>query len=258
MTGCFTDHSHFVVISGMIIATVAYLTPCASNKSWWFVALIGALASQMEYALLAWWRPDAFGYDLGTAAGTMIGLFCVFIFLVCLGVQAAVLGAALVLVGPFLIHNVMLLTDWLRAHVSDAIPTWLGAVVFVVVVVVVGVVVYKSRVVELASIVLFVVLGSTVLWVYIRMVIIESDGSEDICCEWSAEDETIDHSRCPLGLENWRYNLILVGLLVFAAYLTTTFHTRKLRQRRKTYKRLRAEAKAPGNDKDHVEVVATA
>jgi len=245
---CFEDHHHFLAISGSLIATVAYFTPCVSHRVWWVKMLVASIVAQLGYASLAAWLPDTFGYNLVSAMGTMFLLGCGFLILVRVVFEVAMLASIMLLLGPILMHNIALLTKWLRANVSPDIPPWIGVAMFVAVFVLVAVVVWKCRVVPLLLVSAYVVASSLTLWVYTKMAIIESNGSTAICCEWSTPpdvsvvDDTgaptnettqavVDHSLCPISLDNYQHNMILAGLFMLAAVMSCAWQTRHCKSR---------------------------
>ena len=251
------DHAHFLAISGIIIATVAYFAPCVSHKAWWLKGLFSILIAQQAYGILAAQLPDYFGYDVASAVGTMFFIACICVMVARVAVEIAALGAVMLLLGPILMHNISLLTTWLRANVSADIPPYVGVIAFGVVIVLVLVLLYTVRAVTAVMTATFVVVGSLVLFVYARMVVIESDGSTELKCEWASEEgvavagtnetRTIapDNTRCPLSLGAWENGMLFIGLLVFSATMTWTYHTRAWRRGRAYKKLLNAKAPPP-------------
>ncbi|MDO9174705.1 MAG: hypothetical protein Q7V62_07850 [Actinomycetota bacterium] len=268
---CVTDHNHFLASSGLAIATLAYLSPCVAAKAWWIKWLMAALMAQMTFAVLAAYS-DAWNADALTAVGTMGGLFLVFLFAAYQAAAVMLLGSVLLLLGPFVSHQIMLLTVWLRDNVSDALPQWFGVALFATIIIGVGAVVWLLRLVERTRIAVYVVVGSVVEFVFLRLAWIEAEAQTDVaCCDWSNGDPIAvfdvplnatvlwvpprDNTRCPLDLATWANAFLLVALMLFALAQAAWWQTRPVASARPARQRYAKVHESPQPIDD--ETVAT-
>lgn len=239
---CIDDHGHFLAITGSLIAALGYFTPFLAKSTWWFIVLIGMVVSQIGYALLAFLNPDIWSYNLGTALGIMAIIFCFFILFACMSLQVALLFGVLVPISAVVTHNSMVLTAWVRENVSDDVPEWLGAAILVALALIVVVLVYVMKVVTFVKAILSVVVSVLIAYIYLVMDLIESDGSEQLCCSWSdpptngtSSLEVYDNSRCPLSIDTSVRFSILACLSIFSIFYVWICYSRRcvLREEKK-------------------------
>lgn len=259
---CIEDHAHFLAWSGLLISTLAYLSPCAATKAWWLKWLLGALAAEMAYAALAAWFPDVFATDLWTSAGTCAGLFLVIMLAFSSAASIMLLGTVLLLLGPFVAHQVMQLTAWLRANVSHSLPPWTGVALFVALLLGALALAWTLRLVRAVRYVVYVVVGAVLEFVYIRTVWIEAGAATtNLCCDWSNGDEVPvydaasnttqmavvprDNSRCPLDTSSVANGMLLAALLFFAVAQAAFWHEAKKRRREEVALRSASKRKQP-------------
>lgn len=234
MPTCLTDEGSFLAISGCIIALVAYLTPCLSHKTYWLKTLLVLLLSQEAYALLAALSPGTWASSLLASVGTVAGLALVFGLAMRSAADIVILGSMLLLLGPWAGHVCGLITAALREHVSDAVPPWFGLALFIALVVGLVLLVWLLRLTRILLAAVFVLVGSVVLFIYVRMAVIEAGtGSTLLCCDFGSLQQQAfwdkqttqsngttaappDNSACPLDVSSVQSGMILFGLLLFS------------------------------------------
>lgn len=231
---CVDDQAHFMAWAGLLISLVGYLTPFAGGKDWWIQLLLSLETSMLLYAVLAA-ASDAWTFNFLQMTGTMLGVALMLLLLVRTCLSQLVVGIALLLTMPFVVHQIMVLTTWLQLHVAASLPSWSGIVLFALVVLAVLVVGWLFRLVQVVRWAMYVVGSSINLFVFLELAVIEaSQATTQVCCDWSSGDTvtavdpatgleqtyrpTRDNSMCPLDVGNAHRVMTLVGILLFAGF----------------------------------------
>lgn len=253
----FQDHSHFLAISGTVVAAAAYLSPCFAHKDAWIRYMGSALASEMLYMVLALQFPGVFDYSYLTAVGTIIGLCILLLVAFRLVFNVALVGVLFVLVLPWVTHMAGVLVKWSHAHTSWRVSPVLALTLVLVFMLLLWCVVYLVRAVNFVLIGLFVFVVPLVLFIYLRLDAIEWSSNNayqvleavdsldgfnttyvnvtmnTIACDFSlgfhveGVFNTTTVESCPLAIEDPSQLVFLVGLyLVEVSLVVTTQRTR--------------------------------
>lgn len=250
------DHDHFLAYSGLVVSALAYFSTCVAHKLAWIKLLVAMVVAQLAYAVLLQ-TSDTFSPTPLASGSSVLGLTCVFWVLAQVMFNVLMLGAAFLVVGPVLVHNVVLLTEWLRANVYADTQPWVGAALIALGALLMVLVVHTCRLVERVLLGVFVVAGTLVFFVYLRIAAIElSYHTEQLRCEWvaggdsndegntTATDTGLDNRLCPLGIiDDVAHAGVFVLLLVFSCVMTYHYHSQRRRRSRPppgSYQRVQA------------------
>lgn len=240
---CFTDPNAFVCVAFAILGFLAFLSPCFSTELSWLKMVCSMVLAVVLYTILVSYLPGVFGINFGVAflwTALLTGVFYALTECTKGGLLAL---AAILIVGSVAIHNVALIPGWMQDRLaSGQLPPWIGVVVIVAIILFIVVLFLLAQLYKVVVAIVFVLASSVILYVDIRLIMIERDGTREVCCTWQAPpsyteyDPTlglnitvqppIDQARCPLALENVGYMMILVSLLVVSTILTWTYHFR--------------------------------
>jgi hypothetical protein len=225
---CLDDHHNYFLLTGLPLAAVGYVSVCFLRVTLWLKLLVGLMLAQVGYALLAanfseTWRLD---FD-AKMLFTMFGILAFFLLMVVVCTSIVMFFAALVFLSPVVYVN----SNWLAALVGA--PFWVGVVLFVVCLLALGLCLRLTHLLELIGDVLRVVVSSVLLWIFVRVAVLEhgvwAEGPlEDsqafpliqgferlrLCCSSQGG------KRCPVSFDDFRMSLLLCALLAVSAWTT--------------------------------------
>ena len=245
---CFDDIESRIAWSLLVVSSVGYLTmPLWTSVRWWVRVFLSVTLSVLVYSLLRFWS-NTFSSEWDRMLPAEFFLAVAFMATAsCMVDLGGVLMAGVLLV-PILGHNGQVVGGWVRNYVWGGAPLWLGTVLFVVAIVLLLWLVYRSRSMHWLALHMCALLAALNLTIAFTLGVIENYPSLDdteLCC-FDAERS----HRCPFAVvDRWASILFLSLTWALLEYVLYVTNERSCCGRRMGYHRVPTHAKEARSSK---------